>query len=506
MLSNLLLKGFLLKNTLFLPNIKENFSDWYNELVSAAKLSDHSPVKGCMTILPYGYALWELMQKELDREIKMMGAMNMAFPLLIPLSLLAKEQEHVEGFAPEVALVTAAGGEPLEEPLVIRPTSEVIIHSYFKKWIHSWRDLPVKVNQWCSVLRWEKRPRPFIRTTEFWWQEGHTAHKSLTEAKTQVADAISAYKRFAEDFLCIPVILGKKPDYERFAGADETWTIEGMMQDGKAVQMGTSHLLSLGFSTSIGIVFQDENQHVCSPFLTSWGVTTRLIGTLIMVHGDQSGLVLPPFIAPIQIAIVPIYKSNQNINPIKDMIVHIYNILVSSGFRVKIYDDQSISPGAHFAETELQGIPFRIELGSRDLDRGEFTLFTRYSRKKESFSLSSLKNASLAFSFFDSRQRDFQKALFNNALLRRDENTLYYDKFSDFVSAVTAEKKNSFFLGYWCGNDFTKIKEAGYSVRCVLSKDSPETFIKKASPIKTCCLHDSCDDNGLLLVLIAKSY
>lgn len=494
-----------MKNTSFLPNIEDNFSDWYNEVISLAKLSDYSPVKGCITILPYGYAIWELMQKELDHGIKQMGAMNMAFPLLIPLHLLSKEKEHVAGFAPEIALVTIAGGEKLEEPLVIRPTSEVIIHSYFKKWIKSWRDLPIKVNQWCSVLRWEKRPRPFIRTTEFWWQEGHTAHETLSQAKQQVEDAIKLYKKFAEDFLCIPVILGKKPDHERFAGADETWTIEGMMQDGKAVQMGTSHLLSEGFSTSIGIDFQDKEQKMVSPFLTSWGVTTRLIGTVIMVHGDQKGLVIPPLIAPIQIAIIPILKSNQNPDQLNAKITEIFNFLLKLNFRSKIYDDQSVSPGSRFAETELQGIPFRIELGERDLLKREFTLYNRSSDSKEAISFDVLRDKESIYNFFSSRIENFQRILLQKALVRRDSNIYHFIKFSDFVLESERNGKNSFFVSRWCCRNEEVFKEKGFTVRCLLTEESSESFIKNKLLDQICCLHDDCK-RDLRIVLIAKSY
>lgn len=494
-----------MKNNSFLPNIEDNFSDWYNEVISLAKLSDYSPVKGCITILPYGYAMWELMQRELDRRIKQMGAMNMAFPLLIPFHLLAKEKEHVAGFAPEIALVTIAGGETLEEPLAIRPTSEVIIHSYFKKWIKSWRDLPIKVNQWCSVLRWEKRPRPFIRTSEFWWQEGHTAHETLVQAKQQVEDAIQLYKEFAEDFLCIPVVLGKKPDHERFAGADETWTIEGMMQDGKAVQMGTSHLLSEGFSTAIGINFQDKEQRMVSPFLTSWGVTTRLIGTVIMVHGDQKGLIIPPLIAPIQIAIVPILKANQNPYQLNAKITEIFTLLLKLNFRTKIYDDQSVSPGSRFSETEIQGIPFRIELGERDLLKREFTLYNRLNNSKDSISFDVLRNEESVRNFFSLRIENFQKMLFQKALIKRDNNICQFTKFYDFLLATEKHGKNSFFVSRWCCSDEEVFKEQGFTVRCLLADESLESFMKNKLFDQICCLHENCNKD-LRIALIAKSY
>ncbi len=495
-----------MKHVSFLPDIHEQFSDWYNEVITLAKLADHSPVKGCITILPYGYGIWELMQKELDTQIKKMGALNMAFPLLIPLHLLSKEKEHVEGFAPEVAMVTIAGGEELEEPLVIRPTSEVIIHSYFKKWIHSWRDLPIKVNQWCSVLRWEKRPRPFIRTTEFWWQEGHTAHETLEEAKKQVFDAIHIYKHFVEDFLCIPVFLGKKPDHERFAGAEETWTIEGMMQDGKAVQMGTAHLLSQGFSTSIGIEFQGRDQQNYAPFLTSWGVTTRLIGTLIMVHGDQKGLVLPPKIAPVQFAIVPIVKSHGSENTqIEDLSVRILGIMNSLGFRATLFGDQSQKPGARFSETEVKGIPFRIEIGARDFLQEKVTLFSRNSGNKELVDVSLFEDSQHCHSFFSSAISKVQHELFQAAVEKRNSRTISMPAFRDFVSYSEEINKNMFLLSYWCGKDFEKIKEAGHTVRCVFSVGASDVFIKKPL-IQTCCLHHSCEADGLSLALIARSY
>lgn len=495
--------GFV--KTSFLPHIETNFSDWYNEVILLSKLADYSPVKGCITLLPYGYALWEQIQSTLNIGIKAMHVSNMAFPLLIPYSLLAKEKDHIEGFSPEVALVTHAGGEKLEEPLVIRPTSEVIIHSYFKKWIKSWRDLPVKVNQWCSVVRWEKRPRPFIRTSEFWWQEGHTAHETYEEAKSQVLDAITLYKNFVQDHLCIPVFMGEKPPYERFAGADETWTIEGMMQDGKAVQMGTSHFLSQSFSTAIGISFQDRAQKMQFPFLTSWGVTTRLIGTLVMVHGDNRGLIFPPKIAPVQVIIIPILKKSNSdfFQEILQKSRFIEKSLLALDFRVKLVIDEQSTPGEKFAEAELQGIPFRIELGEKDIRNKVFTLFSRYSLERTIIDLSLFEDPIALKSFFSKHVNQMHLQLFQQALLKRNLNVFHFSKFVDFLSFVQAEKKNAFYVARWCGEEEAIFKDAGYTVRCFLD-NSEEEIIKKVDS-NTCCLHDNCTKQ-LSIVLIAKSY
>lgn len=470
-----------------LPSIKDSFSDWYNDAIEKANLCDHSSVKGCITILPYGYAIWENIQKELDAKIKEMNVKNMAFPLLFPYKLLEKEKDHVEGFAPEVAVVTHAGGEKLEENLVIRPTSEVIIHSYFKKWIRSWRDLPVKVNQWCSVVRWEKRPRPFIRTTEFWWQEGHTAHATIEEAEAQAYDSICLYRNFCENVLAIPVIMAKKPQYERFAGADITWTIEGMMQDGKALQMGTSHLLNKGFVDSLEISFQDKGKGISFPTLTSWGVTTRLIGALIMVHGDDFGIVIPPKIAPILIVIVPIFKNDLEKSIVLSAVSKITVLLKKYNFAFELDDREEVTPGAKFYESEIRGVPFRFELGMRDIEKDQFTIFIRDIRQKENFLFENLDNFNL---LFDQMIDCFQKRLYDKALQNKNEKTFYAEKLEQFVN-------NGFYITHWCGKDENKFKlESQLSVRCVLEDNILN---------KTCCIHENCSQN-LLKIVLAKSY
>lgn len=483
-----------------IPSIKTQFSDWYNTVVEEAKLADHSAVKGCMTILPYGYALWENMQKELDKRIKKMGVKNMAFPLLIPYHLLAKEKEHIEGFSPEVALVTHAGGEKLDEPLVIRPTSEVIIHSYFKKWLRSWRDLPIKVNQWCSVLRWEKRPRLFLRTTEFWWQEGHTMHSNKEEAKMQVFSAISLYRDFCHEFLSIPVIMARKPDYERFAGAEETWTIEGMMQDGKAVQMGTSHLLSESFVHALDISFQDEKKEISLPVLTSWGVTTRLIGTLIMVHGDQRGIIFPPRIAPIQIVLIPIFKkSDSEISLVLEAIQHCYSQLSLLGFSCEI-DDRDLSPGSKFYEQELRGVPFRIEIGAREVSLSQFTLFFRDTHERRNFPFALFSDSQELRLFFDSEVSNFHNRLYKKANDFQGSRIFYSSSLAEFGPRLNSE--NGFCVTHWCGVDERRFKEYQSSVRCVLEDDQ---FFQEATPA-ICCLHDSVCGRDLKKILVARSY
>jgi prolyl-tRNA synthetase len=293
-----------------LPDINQDFAQWYHEIIYQAELVDQSPVRGCMVIHPYGYALWEHIKHQLDTRIKETGHQNAAFPLLIPESFLKKEATHVAGFAPELAVVTIAGGKELEEPLVVRPTSETIIHYMFAQWIKSWRDLPLKINQWANVVRWEMRTRPFLRTTEFFWQEGHTAHETLQEAEQEVLLMLSEYVDLAQNWLAIPVITGQKSAHERFPGAIKTMTFEGIMPDGRALQMGTSHLLSQSFAHAFDMKFQDRQGNLAYPFLTSWGTTTRLVGALVMAHGDQKGLVMPPKVAPIQVVIIPIFKKN----------------------------------------------------------------------------------------------------------------------------------------------------------------------------------------------------
>src|SRR4051812_13331716 len=369
--------GFVTEIT---PRSKD-FSRWYLDVVKRAELADYSPVKGCMVIRPYGYAIWELIQQALDRRIKAAGHVNAYFPLFIPESLLKKEAEHVEGFAPQVAYVTHGGGEELEEKLVVRPTSEVIFGTMYAKWIQSWRDLPVLINQWANVVRWEKVTRPFLRTTEFLWQEGHTAHETEQEALDETLKILALYKDVAENVLGMSVLDGLKSESEKFAGADRTYSIEALMGDGRALQAGTSHLLGQNFAKAFDITFQARDKTLQHVWTTSWGVSTRLIGGLIMTHGDDNGLILPPKVAPYQVVIVPIPKGNwqETVLPKAEAI---RDELVARGVRVKLDASEENSPGWKYAEYEMRGVPLRLELGPRDLQNNQVFSARRDTREK----------------------------------------------------------------------------------------------------------------------------
>src|SRR5262245_1147353 len=359
----------------------EDFSRWYLDVVRRAELADYTPVKGCMAIRPYGYAIWELIQQGLDRRFKETGHVNAYFPLFIPESLLMREAEHVEGFAPQVAWVTRGGEEDLEERLIVRPTSEVIVGTMYSKWIKSWRDLPVLINQWANVVRWEKVTRPFLRTTEFLWQEGHTAHETAEEAQAETLKILALYKTFAEETLALPVIDGVKSESEKFAGASRTYSIEALMGDGRALQAGTSHNLGQNFSKAFEIQFQGRDKVLQYAWTTSWGMTTRLIGAVIMVHGDDSGLVLPPRVAPYQVVIVPIPRGNWK-ETVLPKAQAIRDELVASGVRVKLDDSEENSPGWKFAEWEMRGVPLRLAIGPKDIEKSQVELARRDTREK----------------------------------------------------------------------------------------------------------------------------
>ena len=357
-----------------------DYSQWYIDIVINAKLADYAPVKGCMVIRPRGYALWERIQQGLDGMFKATGHVNAYFPLLIPESFIKKEAEHVEGFSPELAVVTHAGGEKLEEPLVIRPTSETIIWSMYKKWIQSYRDLPLLINQWCNVLRWEKRTRLFLRTSEFLWQEGHTAHATAAEAEEETLRMLEVYRAFAEEYMAVPVLTGVKTDSEKFAGAVRTYCIEAMMQDKKSLQAGTSHFLGQNFAKAFDVTFQTKDKTVDHVWATSWGASTRLIGAIIMTHSDDKGLVLPPRLAPTEVVIVPIFK-----NDTKDAVIAFAKGLrdtLKDGFRVLLDDDDQNTPGWKFSEYELQGVPLRVEAGPRDIEKGQVVAVRRDTGEK----------------------------------------------------------------------------------------------------------------------------
>src|SRR5438876_893923 len=359
----------------------EDFSRWYLDVVRRAELADYSPVKGCMVIRPYGYAIWELIQQALDKRIKATGHVNAYFPLFIPESLLTKEAEHVEGFAPQVAYVTYGGGEELEERLVIRPTSEAIFGTMYAKWIQSWRDLPVLLNQWANVVRWEKVTRPFLRTTEFLWQEGHTAHETEAEAEEETLRILDLYSDVCESMLAMPVVKGRKSESEKFAGAVRTYSIEALMGDGRALQAGTSHNLGQNFAKAFDITFQARDKSVQHVFGTSWGVTTRLVGAVIMTHGDDSGLVLPPNVAPYQVVIVPIPRGNWQ-ETVLPKAREIQQQLVAGGVRVMLDDRDAYTPGWKFSEWELRGVPLRLEIGPKDLQKSQVLVARRDTREK----------------------------------------------------------------------------------------------------------------------------
>lgn len=433
-----------------LPKQSENFPEWYNRVVLEAGLAENSAVRGCMVIKPYGYALWENMQSELNMMIKQMGVDNVYFPLLIPESFLKKEAEHVEGFAPEVAVVTQAGGKKLEEKFVIRPTSETVMYDTFSRWINSYRDLPLQVNQWANVMRWEMRTRLFLRTSEFLWQEGHTVHATEAEAKEMMMAALSMYEKFVRDYLAIYVIPGEKSALERFAGAEQTVSIEGLMRDGKALQMGTSHNLGQNFAKSFNIKFLDKDNNEKHPWQTSWGVSTRLIGGIIMSHGDDKGLILPPRVAPLQVVIIPIYKSENERKEVWNKIVDKLNeILQSSDIRFKIDDDEQNTPGWKFNHWEMKGVPFRIEVGPRDAAAGSFILVDRLSGEKETVLFTSEKQPEIV-NFLKVKLNDFHNRLLERSQEFVQTHTYEVKNFSEILGLLEADKLG-FFKTFWCG-------------------------------------------------------
>ena len=422
----------------------QDFGRWYIDVVRRAELADYSPVKGCMVIRPYGYAMWELIQQGLDKRFKATGHVKAYFPLLIPESLLMREAEHVEGFAPQVAWVTHGGTEKLEERLVIRPTSETIIGTMYAKWIQSWRDLPILINQWANVVRWEKVTRLFLRTTEFLWQEGHTAHETAEEAQEETLRMLGVYKDFAESELAMPVMDGQKTESEKFAGAERTYSIEALMRDGRALQAGTSHNLGQNFSKSYEIKFQARDKSVQYVHTTSWGVSTRLIGGVIMVHGDDGGLILPPKIAPYQVVIVPIPRGNW-----KDTVLpkakSLQAELVARGIRVFLDDRDSQTPGWKFNEWELRGVPIRMEIGPKDLEKSQVVLARRDTREKLFTPMEGLAPA------VEELLNTIQRALFERAVKFRDEHTSATDSYEEFKGIM--DGRPGFVISPWCGSE-----------------------------------------------------
>ena len=406
-----------------------DFSKWYLDVVRQAELADYSPVKGFMVIRPYGYAIWEQIQQQLDQRFKATGHVNAYFPLLIPESLLLKEAQHVEGFAPQVAYVTHAGGEELDEKLVIRPTSETIFGVMYQKWIQSWRDLPVLINQWANVVRWEKVTRPFLRTTEFLWQEGHTAHETAAEAQEETLKILAIYKEFSENVLAMPVVDGQKSDSEKFAGASKTYSIEALMGDGRALQAGTSHNLGQNFAKAFEIQFQGRDKTLQHAWTTSWGVSTRLIGGVIMTHGDDSGLILPPAVAPWQVVIVPIPRGTWK-ETVLPKCEEIAAQLKAAGIRVKLDADESQTPGWKFSEYEMRGVPLRLEIGPKDIEKSSVFAARRDTRVKASIPMEGLTDAIKAL------LDEIQKSLLDRARTFRDEHTSKVDGYDELKAAM----------------------------------------------------------------------
>ena len=430
-----------------ITSMDEDFAQWYTDVVKKAELCDYASVKGCMVIKPAGYAIWENIQHELDRRFKETGVQNVYMPIFIPESLLEKEKDHVEGFAPEVAWVTHGGLEPLQERLCVRPTSETLFCDFYAKDIHSYRDLPKVYNQWCSVVRWEKTTRPFLRSREFLWQEGHTAHATAEEAEARTIQMLNLYADFCEQVLAIPVIRGQKTDKEKFAGAEATYTIESLMHDGKALQSGTSHNFGDGFAKAFGIQYAAKDNTLQYVHQTSWGMTTRMIGAIIMVHGDNNGLVLPPRIAPTQVVIVPIQQQKEGV---LNKAFELRDVL--SNFRVKV-DDSDKSPGWKFSESEMRGIPVRVEIGPRDIENNEAVLVRRDTHEKITGSLDEIE--AKVSELLDTIQND----MLERARAHRDSHTYVATTYDEFVKTIN--EKPGFVKAMWCGDQACedKIKE-----------------------------------------------
>ncbi len=483
----------------------DNYSEWYNDLVKNADLAEHSAVKGCMVIKPYGYAIWEKMQQQLDKMFKETGHSNAYFPLFVPKSLFEKEEKNAEGFAKECAVVThyrlknnpdkpgALMVDPdskLEEELIVRPTSEAIIWNTYKNWIQSYRDLPILINQWANVVRWEMRTRLFLRTAEFLWQEGHTAHASKEEALAETKQMLEVYSTFAQEFMAVPVIQGVKSENERFAGADDTYCIEGMMQDGKALQMGTSHFLGQNFAKAFDVRFQSKEGKLEYVWATSWGVSTRLMGALIMVHSDDEGLVLPPKLAPIHAVIVPVYRSDEELELVTEKAKEIQKQLQASGLAVKFDNRDSYKPGYKFAEWELKGVPVRIAIGPRDLQNQTVEVARRDTKTKEVVAMDALHDTVVGL------MDEIQENLFKRALEFRAAKTYEVNTWDAFLDVI--QNKEGFAWAHWDGTSETeeKIKElTKATIRCI-------PFERKAE--EGLCIHSGKPSQGR--VVFAKAY
>lgn len=450
------------KNEKLVSNITPmsgDFAQWYTDIVKKAELIEYTSVKGCMVIRPYGYAIWENMQKILDSRFKELGHENVCMPMFIPESLLNKEKEHVEGFAPEVAWVTHGGSEKLEERLCVRPTSETLFCEHYANIVHSYRDLPKLYNQWVSVVRWEKTTRPFLRSREFLWQEGHTIHETAEEAIEETERMLNVYADFCVDSLAMPVIKGRKTDSDKFAGAVSTYAIEAMMHDGKALQAGTSHYFGDGFAKAFGITFTDRNNTVSVPHQTSWGVSTRLIGAIIMAHGDDNGLVLPPAVAPVQVVVVPIAQHKEGV---LEKAAELYNTLKAAGIRVKL-DDSDNSPGWKFAEYEMRGVPLRIEIGPKDIEQNQCVAVERHNRNKTFVPLDKLTDV------VKERLQAVHDGMYQKALDNLNSRT-YSCTSIDEIKSMLENNGDGFVKAMWCGDEACedKIKElTGVGSRCI---------------------------------------
>ena len=440
-----------------ITSMEEDFAQWYTDIVKKAELMDYTSVRGCMVIEPYGWAIWENIQKILDAQFKELGHENVSMPMFIPESLLNKEKDHVQGFAPEVAWVTMGGSEKLQERLCVRPTSETLFCEHYAKVIQSWRDLPKLYNQWCSVVRWEKTTRPFLRSVEFHWQEGHTMHETAEEAKAETEQMLNVYADFCENELAMPVVKGRKTDKEKFAGAEATYTIEAMMHDGKALQSGTSHYFGDGFARAFNVTFQGRDNSLCHPFQTSWGMSTRVIGGIIMTHGDNNGLVLPPAVAPIQVIILPIAQHKPGVLEK----AHELQQRLKKNFRVKV-DDSDQSPGWKFAQYEMKGVPLRLEIGPKDMEKNQCVLVRRSDREKVFVPLDGLEDA------IAEHLEAVRSGMYNSALARREGMTYSAHNLEEMKEI--ADNKPGLIKAMWCGDEACeeKLKEvAGVSSRCI---------------------------------------
>lgn len=448
----------------------DNFSQWYNQVVRKAELADYAPVRGCMIIRPYGYAIWENIQRFMDARFKETGVVNAYFPLLIPRGFIEKEAEHIEGFAPELAWVTRGGGEELEEPLAIRPTSETIVGYSFARWVQSYRDLPILINQWNNVMRWEKRTILFLRTAEFLWQEGHTAHRTIEEAEERTRMMLEVYRAFAEEDAAMPVIMGRKSENEKFAGALRTYAIEALMRDGKALQAGTSHNLGMNFARSFDMQYLDADGQRKYCATTSWGASTRLVGSIIMVHGDNAGLILPPRLAPYQVVIVPIWRKDAEKKAVNEMVDRIEKMLKGK-VRVK-FDLSENTPGWKFNEWELRGVPVRMEIGPRDVQNNSVMLVRRDNRIKETVPVDALETR------LPSLLEEVQKELFQRAKAFQDQNTYYTASYEEFKQIIA--EKRGFVRVKWAEDSAAElaIKEETKATLRVIPFDQPEGGVK----------------------------